>query len=323
MDESAEPVATRPSMFNRRRLRRWIIFLVALVPLWFLISLFVAHRLTRRSRPRFEEPIPVVAWANFESHRLSTRDGHEIGAWYAGGRDDAPSVVLLHGNGGRRGDNLTRAELLASAGCAVLMVTFRAHGDSTGDFNDIGYSARHDVVAAVEFLESHRPGRPILILGSSLGAAAATFASGDLGPRVSGYILEAPYLDLKVAVRNRTSNALPIGLEWVAYQGLLTVAPLFLPHIEKISPREAIAGIPEEVPVLLIVGRDDRKARPEQVEVLLDRVRSHGKMVVFEKAGHLHYAETDPHLYRSTILDFVFDRSRKPTAASASSNTSQ
>ncbi len=246
-----------------------------------------------------------MAWASFESHRLATTDGHDLGAWYAEGRDDAPSVLLLHGNKGHRGHSLSRAELLARDGCSVLAVTFRAHGDSSGYFNDIGYSGRHDVVAAVEFLERRRPGRPIVVLGSSLGAAAATFASAELGHRVAGYILEAPYVDLRVAVRNRTSNALPIGLEWIAYQGLLTVAPLFLPEFEKISPRDAIAGIPDDIPVLLMVGRLDRQSRPEQVEAVFDRVRSHGKLVVFEKAGHLHYAEADPELYRSSILGFV------------------
>jgi uncharacterized protein len=324
MESSPDPQPERRRFFTRRRLIRWSLFLTALVPVWLLISFVVARQLTRRPRALFEEPTPHVAWAKFHSLRLDTSDGQNLGAWYAEGtRSEAPSVILLHGNGGQRAHTLGRAELLASQGCAVLPVTLRAHGDSSGDINDIGYSARHDVVAAVEFLERKRPGQPILILGTSMGAAAATFASGILGNRVAGYILEAPYLDLKVAVRNRTSNALPIGLEWVAYQGLVTVAPYILPDLEKISPRQAIAGIPDAVPILIITGREDRKSTPEQVEILFDRVRSHARMVVFEKAGHLHYHETDHDLYRSEILDFVFHRSRNDTAISASANTSQ
>jgi uncharacterized protein len=318
MDSSPDPERPpdRPrTFFHRRRLRRWLIFVTALVPLWLLISLIVAHRLTHRARPRFDEPTPRVDWASFESHRLATRDGHELGAWFAEGRTDSPSVVLLHGNGGDRASCLPRAELLARAGYAVLPVTLRAHGDSTGDFNDLGYSARHDVVSAVEFLERRRPGRPIFVLGASLGAAAATFASSDLGPRVAGYLLEAPYDDLKSAVRNRTSNSLPIGLEWVAYQGLLLVSPLVLPDLDKISPRDAIGGVPDDVPVLLIAGRHDEKARPEQVEALFDRVRSHARFVVFENAGHLRYQQADPDLYRSTVFGFLKEATTRKTAA--------
>jgi pimeloyl-ACP methyl ester carboxylesterase len=294
----------------RRRARRWLIAVLVLTGLWLVGSLVVARLLTRRKGPRFDEPVPRVAWANFEGVRLQTRDGHDLGAWYAEGSVDGPSVVLLHGNGGHRGHNLSRAELLVGAGCTVLPVTLRAHGDSSGDANDIGYSARLDVVAAVEYLERRRPGRPILVLGSSMGAAAATFASADLGRRVGGYFLEAPYLDLKSAVRNRTSDYLPVGLEWVAYQGLVLVSPLVVPDLDRTSPLLAIGGVPDEVPVMLIAGRHDRKATPEQVGRLLDRVRSHGRLVIFERAGHLGYLQSDLGLYRNCLLDFVRETTR-------------
>ena len=99
-----------------------------------------------------------------------------------------------------------RGKLLLSHGCSVLMISHRAHGDSTGEFDDAGYSARRDVYAAVEFLEQRRPGRPVIVDGNSLGSAAAIFAAGELGHRVAAYILESPYQDLKIAVWNRVDN---------------------------------------------------------------------------------------------------------------------
>jgi uncharacterized protein len=316
MEPSPEPSPiTQPSR-RRRRLRRWLILLASLVPLWLLGSLFFAHRLTHRKGHRADEPAPRVSWAKFEPSRIATSDGHDLGAWFAQGRVELPSVVLLHGNGGNRGSVLDRAELLAVEGYSVLPVTLRAHGDSSGDFNDFGYSARFDVISAVEFLEARRPGRPIYILGTSLGAAAATFASKELGPRVAGYLLEAPYRDLRSAVRNRTrADVVLPGLEWVAYQGLLLVSPLVLPNLDAISPLVAIDGVPDHVPVLLMAGRHDVKARPEQVEALFDRVRSHGRYVVFESAGHLRYLQADPELYRSTVLGFLQESDRRIAAA--------
>jgi uncharacterized protein len=212
---------------------------------------------------------------------------------------------VLHGNGASRIQCLDRAELLAAEGCAVLLVTLRAHGDSTGEFNDIGYSARHDVIAAAEFLERHRPGKPIVVLGASLGAAAAVFASGELAHRVVGYILESPYQDLKTAVRNRTENALPPGLDWIAYRGLLFVSCWILPDVNKISPVTAIGGIPGDVPVLILAGSDDRHARPEEAEALHDRVKGHGRLVVFEHAGHMNFPYASPQRYRKEALGFI------------------
>ncbi len=214
-------------------------------------------------------------------------------------------MLLLHGHRGSRWNCLGRAELLAKHGCSVLLISLRAHGDSTGEFDDIGYSARHDVVAAVEFLERRRPGEPIVVLGTSMGAAAATFAAEGLARRVRGYILESPYRDLRRAVRNRTENELPPVLDRIAYRGLLTVAPLVLPHLERISPLEAIGRVPDDVPILILAGEDDLKARREEAEALFDRVRSLGELLIFQGADHLRMMETDTIRYRRSVLGFI------------------
>lgn len=272
---------------------------------WLGMSWYVAHKLTQRHRPIFAEPVPTVNWGRFEGLRLQTRDGETLGAWYLPGRVDAPAVLLLHGNGGSRGNVVSRAEVLASRGCAVLMVSLRAHGDSTGDYNDIGYGARLDVVAAAEWLEAHAPGRPIVIQGTSMGAAAAVFASRELGHRVRGYILESPYSDLKTAVWNRVENALPGLIKWVAYRGLIVVSPLVLPHLDMISPVEAILGVPDDVPVLILAGQLDIMARPEEAQALHKQVRAHGDLHLFEGSDHIQMIETDPARYRSAVLGLI------------------
>ena len=235
---------------------------------------------------------------------MKTSDGEELGAWFVEGRDHAPSVLLLHGNNANRGTTLSRGKLLASHGYAVLMLTLRAHGDSTGEYHDIGWSARRDVWAAVEFLEQRRPGRPVIVSGNSMGSAAAIFAAKELGSRVQGYILESPYQDLKVAVWNRVDMALPAGLSHVAYAGLRAVGPLFLPNLEQISPLEAISGIPQDVPVLIMAGDADRHARLHEARAILAKVESHGKLVVFPGARHGNLFHSDRDLYERTVLDF-------------------
>src|SRR4051794_32371131 len=287
---------------SRRRLTLGLACAGLLLASWLLASLAVAHRLTRRDRPPFPEPVPAVTWGKFESVRLKTRDGLDLGAWLVrGAEDEAPSVLLLHGNGASRSARLGRASIWASQGLSVLLVSLRAHGDSSGEFNDIGYGARNDVLAAVDFLSRRRPGRPVIIHGTSLGAAAATFASRHLARRVAGYLLESPYQDLKIAVRNRTEISLPPVLDWIAYRGLLLVAPLILPELEKIAPVKAIAGIPAGVPVLILAGGEDRNARPEEARALFERVRSHGRLVLFDRGGHMNFPEVAPERYREEL----------------------
>jgi alpha-beta hydrolase superfamily lysophospholipase len=293
------------SRFTRRRVTAAALLLCAGVVLWLLSSYLVAYRLTRRPHPRTAEPAPAVEGWRVDSPRHRTVDGEDIGCWYVEGADGGPSVVLLHGQGGSRGNSLPVAKLLAGEGCSVLMLSLRAHGDSSGDYQDVGFSARHDVVAGVEYLERRRPGRPIIVQGISLGAAAAIFAAAELGTRVRGYVLELPYHDLRSAVRNRTAAHLPPVLDRVAYCGLVCVAPLVLSDIDAIAPVNYIGAIPESVPVLILAGAKDRLARPEETRALYDRVASHGRLVFLGGARHESLFANNPTRYREAVLPLL------------------
>lgn len=245
-----------------RWMRRAGVIIAALVAVWLASSVFVAHKFTRRPHPLTAEPPPAVTWAAIESVRLKTSDGLNLGAWYMPGKADGPSVLVLHGFRESRGHNLQLAEMLVKEGCNVLAVSMRAHGDSDGDYNDIGYSARHDVVSAVDWLEKRRPDKPVFVQGTSMGAAAAIYAAEELQIRVRGYILECPYRDIRSAVRTRTSAYLPWPLGFIAYAGLNLVGPIFMPDIDRMSPLNAVSSIPETVPVIVMAGGcDNRTAR--------------------------------------------------------------
>jgi alpha-beta hydrolase superfamily lysophospholipase len=297
-----------PQSGSRQWLRRGAIVVGILLVLWLILSSAVAYRLTHRPRPPFEEGPPGVVWGELEDHPITTSDGETLGSWFWKGDDALPIVLLLHGSKGSRWNSLTRAEIFASHGCGVLMISFRAHGDSTGNFHDVGYSSRRDVIAAVEYLETRRSGRPVVIMGTSLGAAAAVFAANELAQRVQGYILESAYQDLKTAVWNRTDTYLPPVLSEAAYLGLRAVAPLFLPHLDEISTLKTIGGIPKDVPVLILAGDADRLARPFEAQALFSQVASHGKLVFFPGADHNNLPQSSPELFKRTLLEFCATR---------------
>ena len=210
--------------------------LVGMVILWLLISMIAVYSLTRRNRVRTAEPLPANIQFVVEDLRLTTADGEDIGAWYIPGQTRLPSVVLIHGNGGQRTARWPQAEMLHRAGYPVMLISCRAHGDSSGHVNDFGFSARHDVVAAVKWLNYREPQQPIVIWGASLGSAAAIFAASELKQSVCGYILECPYQDLETAVWNRLQNNLPPLLDSVTYAGMRLASEVLLSDIDHISP---------------------------------------------------------------------------------------
>jgi alpha-beta hydrolase superfamily lysophospholipase len=242
------------------------------------------------------EPTPSVPWATVESNRIKTSDGEELGTWLfrAPLNNDTLSkpvdkgiVIVLHGVHGSRSGEMPVYKKLVADGYAVLAVSQRAHGDSTGSLIDIGWSSQYDVLAAVGFLERTCPGKPIYVLGRSMGSASAIFAAKALGKRVSGYLLEEPYKDLDSAVWFRLQHALPRGLDYIAYHGMVLWAPVFLPVSQsEISPYKHIVDIPKQVPVVLLAGSKDRNAHVADVQLLCDRIQDHAKLIVFEGAGH-------------------------------------
>jgi uncharacterized protein len=284
------------------------VFIVVLIGLivWLGLSMFVAWRFTRRSSPPFPEPPPEVAWAKIEGYRLKTIDSQAAGAWFVRGNPEKPCVLLLHGNGESRRSMLRVMELLAKADFTVMSISLHAHGDSTGDVNDFGWSARNDVIAAVDFMERECPKSKIYIVGRSLGAATAVFAAQQLQGRIAGDFLEQPYKDIYSAVWNRLQNHLVPGLDLIAYCGLRLWGPVFLPDDPgKLSVYDHIQDIPESTPILFISGSADRHARLDDVKTLLNRVESHAQIVIFEGAEHVELDQKDPELYRKTLLTFL------------------
>jgi pimeloyl-ACP methyl ester carboxylesterase len=172
--------------------------------------------------------------------------------------------------------------------------------------NDAGWGAQHDVVAAVEFLRRQYPGKPIYVVGESMGAAAAIFAAGQLRDRVAGYFLSHPYKDLDSAVWNRLHRRLIPGLDWLAYGGMKLWGRVFLPVAPgRICPYDSLQDIPATVPVVFITGSADLHARLAEVTAMYERIQSHAKLVVFEGAGHKPLDRYDRQLFRATLMEFL------------------
>lgn len=269
---------------------------------WFGSAMILTFLVTHRVSPRFEEPPPAIPWGTFTSERLATADGEDLGAWFVDGScDSAPAVVFLHGVASCRRQLLAEAEDFHRRGCSCLLISQRGHGDSTGGYNDFGYGCRGDVTAAVDWLKNRCPDRPVVVWGTSMGAASALFAAEENGTKVAGYILECPYQNLRIATRNRTRLILPPGIEVMAYHTLNLVAPLSLPHVDDIDPAAAASRMPRDIPMLILAGGKDRLALPEEARAIGERVGASAKVVVVPEGGHTFLLAANPDLVRGEI----------------------
>jgi fermentation-respiration switch protein FrsA (DUF1100 family) len=198
-------------------------------------------------------------------------------------------------------------------GCTVLAVTLRAHGDSTGSVNDIGWSARKDLIAAVDFLEKDFRGRAIIVCGRSMSSAAAIFAARELGGRVAGYWLEQPYNSLETAAWRRLQQQLPPVFDAAAFLGMRLWSTAFLPvSLAEIAPARCICDVPESCPLVILSGDADHNLPLPDVEEMFQQVKDRARLVVFPGAGHIAMPETDPGLYERELDAFLADVLKRP-----------
>ena len=131
---------------------------------------------------------------------------------------EGPLVVLVPGMGDLRSTFRFLAPALRAAGYRVAATDLRGHGDSDTGFATYGdVETADDVLALIDAL-----GGPAVIVGNSMGAAAAAYAAAERPEVVSGLVLVGPL------VRETTGAALTMlmrfallrpwaGIVWKAY----------------------------------------------------------------------------------------------------------
>lgn len=138
-------------------------------------------------------------------------------AYDVDGPPGAPLVVCVHGMGTNRHAFRLLRQTLVEAGLRVARLDTRGHGDSTAGW--AAYDAEHvgqDVLALVR----HLGGGPAVLVGSSVGSAAITFAAASAPDEVAGLVLvgaTATPPRLNLLLRLAFAAAMRSPRLWIAY----------------------------------------------------------------------------------------------------------
>jgi len=238
---------------------------VALVPSW------LERRLTffpTREMSMTPENLGLSA----ETLRIPTADGERIAAWLVPAARPLGTLLYLHGNGGSMSDRLTEVAALRLAGFSVMIFDYRGYGQSTGTPSETGIY--RDTRAAWDFLVNQRSVPPdrIVLLGESLGSAAA--------------------LDLSVAIR-RDGKAPPGAAVLVgAFTSAAEMGRLHFPWLpvrwmlrERLDNLAAVRET--DVPLLIIHGGRDAVAPAAMGRRLYEASASPLKdLLELPEAGH-------------------------------------
>ena len=130
---------------------------------------------------------------NQQEGTFSGRNSHRI-YWQAWLPERVrAAVVVVHGVGEHSGRYAHVAKLLVDAGCAVYALDHHGHGQSEGRraLIDSFDNAVADIDTLVERAHKEQPGKPLYLLGHSMGGALALAYALQHGAKLAGLMLSA------------------------------------------------------------------------------------------------------------------------------------
>ena len=286
-------------MFSRKTKR--ITFLgLGLVLVGLLVGGFVewiGYQLTKPVPSSIGAP---PSFLEVQTVHFPSDTGRTVVGWYASGRPECGTIVLMHALRGNRLSMVKRAQFLTKAGYAVLLFDFQGHGESGGDVLTFGYLEQEDARAAVRFVSEHSPTNPIGIIGVSLGGAAAVLNGPDLG--VDALVLEAVYSTFTQALTNRIrlrAGLLANPLATVLLSQLtrkLNMVP------ENLQPIDQVPSL--GVPVFIIGGTVDQRTRIEETRALFAAAQLPKELWEIVDARHEDFHRFATEEYEQRVLTF-------------------
>jgi fermentation-respiration switch protein FrsA (DUF1100 family) len=161
---------------------------------WLRLEQYAIRAITRPARSTFRTTPDDFGLA-WEDVTFRTADGVDIRAWFLPAAPDPTrakgTIIQGHGYVASRHADLRYPAFLVPGGYNVLMLDFRAHGESGGEQTSVGYVEHHDVRAALDYLRARGLER-VGVMGFSMGAVVA-IVSGALCPAIAGVVAESSY----------------------------------------------------------------------------------------------------------------------------------
>jgi alpha-beta hydrolase superfamily lysophospholipase len=245
----------------------------------------------------------VALPANLAVEQVSfpSNSGATIRGWLVVPETNRAVVILQHGVRADKSTLVERARFLASAGYAVLMFDFQAHGESIGSHITFGSLESRDAQAAVTFAKSRFPGKQVAVIGLSLGAAAAALAEPPLD--VQALVLEMMYPTVVEATKDRIAMRLGSPGRWLS--PLLTAQLKWRIGCTTDALRPIVSVEKITVPKLFIAGTEDRDTTLAESKEIFSHAAEPKAFVPFEGARHQDLLEFAPDQYKKTILEFL------------------
>ena len=192
-------------------------------------------------------------------------------------------VALFHGYKSTKSTMWREGRSFYRMGYSVILVDFRASGNSDGFVSTIGFYEAEDVVNTFNWCKENYPNQPIYLYGASMGAAATLRAVGELEIEPAGIMVQSAFSTMKGATINRFNL---LGLPSWPLANLLTFWGGYINGFDAFvfNPIQYASKI--NTPTLVIHGSLDNRVSWEDSEGIYKNLQGPKEFGVFGKSGH-------------------------------------
>ena len=238
----------------------------------------------------------------YDTIQLTTSKGLKLEAWYMKADFAKGTVILFHGLNSNKGNVLGEAYEFLSLGYNAMLVDIRAHGNSEGIVNSIGYKESEEVKLAYDYVLK-KGEKNIVLWGMSLGAVIISKAIWQYDLKPQKIILEMPFNRLQdhIEARARISGfpGEPFGFFvtfWTGLeQGYWGYGHNTTKYVRKI-----------DCPVLLQWGNADEYVKKKETDKIFKAIRSTKKqLVIYEGVGHGPLLAANESLWQKSVTEFL------------------
>ncbi|HTS16857.1 MAG TPA: alpha/beta fold hydrolase [Verrucomicrobiae bacterium] len=233
---------------------------------------------------------------------FSARDGVKLEAWDIPAETNRMVAVLFHGHVSAKSGMLGEARALRELGVRTILVDFRGSGGSDGMVTTLGWDEAMDVAAAATWARHEWPERPLILYGTSMGAAAVLRAVAVEDVRPDGIVLECAFDNLLRTVSHRYHA---MGLPAFPFAELL----VFLGGVQhgfnafRHNPAEYAKVV--TCPALVLDGERDPWVWPAEAHRVAAAMRGTAECHIFPNGGHGGYWADMPEDYRRTVAEWM------------------
>lgn len=238
----------------------------------------------------------------YDTVQLTTGNGIKLEAWYMKADSAKGTVILFHGLNSNKGNVLAEAFSFISFGYNTMLVDIRAHGNSDGIANSLGYKESEEVKLAYDHI-SKKGEKNIVLWGMSLGAVIITKAIWQYDLQPQKIILEMPFDRLQDHIKARARIG---GFPGEPFGFFVT----FWTGIERgywgYGHKTSLYAKKINCPVLLQWGNSDEYVLEKETQRIFAAIGSpKKKLEIYEKARHGPLLAGNEVKWEQTVNEFL------------------